>query len=342
MKRTNGITLIALIITIIVILILAGVALATLTGEGSIIENAEKAVGQYNNKVIEEQETLNSIGKYFENGYNVDSGEETIETGTFDKTEIANNPNKHYGGYVTNYTTPSGDPNVKWRIFYADNSNIYLIADNYIHFDYVPQSNNYTLATGDNEYVLAFENVYKDYTGASNITDSRITKWLNYIKDNSTASTTSMKCIAFMLDTTAWGKYANETYAEYAIGAPTLDLFCASYNDTHQERQIQFSYDSTGYVVQWIPEGSEGIGLTDIDSMDGLYVTRIIGNRDKAYGTWIASPSYSNDVFAVMCGGIIQTSAYTSYYTQNGLRPIVCLKSSVKLEKQSDGTYVIK
>ena len=57
----KGITLIALIITIIVILILAGVALSTLTGEGSIIKNAETAVGEYNNKVIEEQKILNKI-----------------------------------------------------------------------------------------------------------------------------------------------------------------------------------------------------------------------------------------------------------------------------------------
>ncbi len=64
-KTKKGITLIALIITIIVLLILAGVALATLTGEGSIIGNAENAVGQYNNSVIEEQQLLNEIEKYF-------------------------------------------------------------------------------------------------------------------------------------------------------------------------------------------------------------------------------------------------------------------------------------
>ena len=46
MKRENGITLIALVITIIVLLILAGVALATLTGQGNIIGNAEKVVGE--------------------------------------------------------------------------------------------------------------------------------------------------------------------------------------------------------------------------------------------------------------------------------------------------------
>lgn len=43
MKKEKGITLIALVITIIVLLILAGVALATLTGDSGILINSEKA-----------------------------------------------------------------------------------------------------------------------------------------------------------------------------------------------------------------------------------------------------------------------------------------------------------
>ena len=65
LKNKKGITLIALIITIIVLLILAGVALATLTGQGNIIKNAQNAVGKYNNSVIAEQELLNLINSYF-------------------------------------------------------------------------------------------------------------------------------------------------------------------------------------------------------------------------------------------------------------------------------------
>ena len=49
------------------LLILAGVALATLTGQGNIIGNAENAVGKYNNSVAGEQQLLNEIEKYFQN-----------------------------------------------------------------------------------------------------------------------------------------------------------------------------------------------------------------------------------------------------------------------------------
>ena len=46
MKVSNGITLIALVITIIVLLILAGVAIATLTGDNGILTQANNAKKQ--------------------------------------------------------------------------------------------------------------------------------------------------------------------------------------------------------------------------------------------------------------------------------------------------------
>ena len=42
-KQAKGITLIALVITIIVLLILAGVTIATLTGDNGILKQADKA-----------------------------------------------------------------------------------------------------------------------------------------------------------------------------------------------------------------------------------------------------------------------------------------------------------
>ena len=87
MKRTKGITLIALIITIIVLLILAGVALNTLFGEGSIIGNAQNAISEYNKKVEEEQLALKELEEYLKsNGINetgilqlVEKGEDWIK-----------------------------------------------------------------------------------------------------------------------------------------------------------------------------------------------------------------------------------------------------------------------
>ena len=72
------------------LLILAGVALATLTGQGNIIGNAENAVGKYNNSVIGEQVILNVIENYLiNNGTN--NGNVTTEP-EWDKLGKVNRP----------------------------------------------------------------------------------------------------------------------------------------------------------------------------------------------------------------------------------------------------------
>ena len=333
MKRENGITLIALIITIIVLLILAGVALATLTGQGNIIGNAENVVGKYNNSVIEEQALLNTIEKYFENYLGENGG--TI----VDKTEIANNPSEYYGGEVTNYTAPSGDPDVKWRIFYADESNIYLIASDYIHYDYAPTSENYTLYK-KSDYKLSFDNVYKDYTGSASITDFRMKKWIQkYLNVAPTSTNINIRAVAFMLDETRWSeKYANPQYAEYAIGGPTLEMFVASYNKTHPEKPMYCSANSTGYYISWT-EGGTGYDIDGVEDNNELYY---IIDPTNANGMWLGSPTASSNDYLVYvyCDGDVSSTGYDSNFP--GIRPLVCLKSDIQLEKQSEGKYLIK
>lgn len=55
-KGKRGVTLIALVITIIVLLILAGVALSALTGDSGILNNAEKA--KENTEIANEKELI--------------------------------------------------------------------------------------------------------------------------------------------------------------------------------------------------------------------------------------------------------------------------------------------
>ena len=60
-QRIQGITLIALVITIIVLLILAGVAIATLTGDNGILTNAKKAKEETNRGNIDEEMRLQGL-----------------------------------------------------------------------------------------------------------------------------------------------------------------------------------------------------------------------------------------------------------------------------------------
>ena len=58
MQQEKGITLIALVITIIVLLILAGVTIATLTGENGILNQANKAKIKSDIAEVKEQAQL--------------------------------------------------------------------------------------------------------------------------------------------------------------------------------------------------------------------------------------------------------------------------------------------
>ena len=69
-KRENGITLIALVITIIVLLILAGVSIAMLTGENGILTQAKKAKEETN--LVDEKERIKlavTSAQIGDNGY---------------------------------------------------------------------------------------------------------------------------------------------------------------------------------------------------------------------------------------------------------------------------------
>ena len=67
LKNKKGITLIALVITIIVLLILAGVAIATITGENGLLERAtiakeetDKATGEENDKISQYENVIDN------------------------------------------------------------------------------------------------------------------------------------------------------------------------------------------------------------------------------------------------------------------------------------------
>ena len=151
-KKNNGITLIALVITIIVLLILAGVTIATLTGENGILTRASEASEQ--TEIAEEEEAIrlaysgvladnNGSGvsaselqdELRNNGYNatvIDNGDGTftvefesgreytvnadgsIEGGTGGGTETGETPGNPDGeGYFTEDSTINGETGSK-------------------------------------------------------------------------------------------------------------------------------------------------------------------------------------------------------------------------------------
>ena len=66
MKKNKGITLVALVVTIIVLIILAGITLNIVLDQDGIINKTQQAAGEYENAQKEEQELLGQVEDYIE------------------------------------------------------------------------------------------------------------------------------------------------------------------------------------------------------------------------------------------------------------------------------------
>ena len=66
LKKENGITLIALVITIIILIILAGISINLLLGDNGIVRKAQQAKTDTEQSRINEEKGLNEAAKYIE------------------------------------------------------------------------------------------------------------------------------------------------------------------------------------------------------------------------------------------------------------------------------------
>lgn len=70
LKGQKGITLVALIITIIVLLILAGITISLVLGDNGILNKASGAGKNYVNAANDERQILNDVDDYMNNAAN--------------------------------------------------------------------------------------------------------------------------------------------------------------------------------------------------------------------------------------------------------------------------------
>ena len=217
--------------------------------------------------------------------------------------KIAMNSRDYYDGKsITNYSANGVD---KWKIFYSDGSNVYIIASDYVDVSKLPTTSvGHKPENTNSSYPKAapFNNIINDYAGSSNITNEKI-KALNndYFSKGYTSANNNMKAVAYMLDTGIWSSFKTEK-AEYAIGGPTVEMLMASYNQKYASKGIDYrarASSATGYEISkdggtnWSTSYS---GM--LSTSDSLYV---ITSQTNAYGMWLASHSanYTNGVMAV-------------------------------------------
>ncbi len=126
LKSNNAITLVALIITIIILLILAGVSLSMILGENGLINKAQSSVNAYQQAALNEQNLLQSIEDYMGN-YGLPENTPTTPAGTHVKP-----PAKWLGNMVDAVADGKGNTFPVPKSFYyvgGDYSNGVIISD---------------------------------------------------------------------------------------------------------------------------------------------------------------------------------------------------------------------
>ena len=155
-------------------------------------------------------------------------------------------------------------------------------------------------------------------------------------------SNENCKAVSALINTANWDGYVNTAYADYAIGAPTIEMWVASWNAAYVDKlKLYTNKNSTGYYVGTGSNSTKNY-MQDITSVTNWQENALYfpyGNSaidsNKCYGTWLASPSeyLSYYLMSVSCLGSVGSSSYENYFLC--ARPLVHLKSDIQLQKNA-------
>ncbi len=131
-KNTAGITLIALVVTIVVLLILAGVSVNALFGDSGIIEKAKDAQNKMNLAIENDQKGINELSKWLDNQVNRTTGgdDPVTPTGnwTQNKTSVTNGTTTYTVGDDYTYDCGVSGYTGVWKVLGAENGKLLIMS----------------------------------------------------------------------------------------------------------------------------------------------------------------------------------------------------------------------
>ena len=362
-KNSKGITLIALVITIIVLLILAGVTIATLTGDNGILNQAGKAKDK-----TTEAESIERVQVEVAGSYGLD--------GTIDKDQLNKNLGNIAGlkigesnfggenivkelpatvtvnGYDIQITSNGGvrkyDPLAEIianpQAYYGKKVTNYKASDS--------DTNTYKIfyVDKDNYFKDGYNTIYlkADFSGnvsfltsydASQTLIKRMnplwaTKGNTVEAETTTISNTNEKAAAWLCDPSKWTAYCDTDKANYAIGGPSVEMYVKSYNQTHGDDALGCQYqtnDVPGYIYKVNNTIQNGGWYTNNDTLDYsmTYKSMYCGQNGKKTGAWwLASPSARDSSNVCVVSGGNANLCHSISSNDYGVSPLVSLKSS--------------
>ena len=347
-----GITLVALVVTIIVLLILAGVTLTLALSNNGVMDRAQYASNTWANATRDEETMMGELGQQIDDLSNVGSGGgstgTTIKINGTDISTVGNLSTLY--GQTTDFTSVAG---VTWDLFYDDADNYYLIASDYVPVSTLPSELNKESGEATQKYKAWFatssnstysgpimdNTPWSNGTQSSTITGNSLTnKYLKWVNSSqvSTTNNTNMKAVAYMMDTSKWSAFAGGVAGVTAIGGPTIEMFVNSYNAVSSHTDKLGTYGTSASDITSENANSNGykvkMGTGSWDGWcEGLETSGTGGNTwvrtgtDKAYAYWLASPSsnFSSYVRHVYCNGYVNSINVSN--ASCGFRPLVSI-----------------
>jgi type II secretory pathway pseudopilin PulG len=374
MKNTKGITLVALVITIIIMLILAGISIQAIT-QTNLFGKTEQAKGEMDNAQKKENETLSSytdrINEYLPDtlSYKVSNGE--IEIGSYVNyvpDEVTENDEK-YKELISNLATYSGntdedyntaekikqEKNVKWRVLDVKDGQVRLISaeptngekmnDGYIQLENYDGYNNAVKLIDDTCSTL-----YNNAKIASKVQNLKIEDIEEKMKEKDYSKFNEHYGKTFTY-TTKNRYYPNillkEKEQEVTIGKTTIkgtELGPSEQNEYIKQEKANEEADTLKVKSTYWYKTME---QEDFDN--SKYYELFINNGKKNYDYyWLSSrcvyagSGYANfDVYYVDSGGV---SSNDLYYSDGGddsdcnaCRPVITLNSNIQIDTTNPG-----
>ena len=355
-KSKKGITLIALVVTIVVLLILAGVSISMLGGENGIITQAIDAKEETD--VADEKEKV-QLAVTAAKG-NTNWGEITEENLKKELDKIVGDTGKNDEDKKTEITSNSdGIFNVLFketgRNYYVDNDGKIIFEE---PIDYPTLATETTSANyGDYvKYNIDYDNdgntdddwrIFYNDGECIYLISSDFVKVQEYesgysaycsLDLNELGYSTVDEAIEFLLNTENWNMLKDEELADYVTGATTLEMYVNSWNETNENDKLYLSNGEIGYLIGNTENPTEVKYSFKETPTDLYYINKGQMPYDATYWMWVAAKmnngnfikggsmlySYESDT-----SGYIQGNGISSKYV--GIRPIVCLKKEVIL-----------
>ena len=373
-KKNKGITLVALVITIIILLILAGITISSLTNTG-LFGRAKEAkektqeAGANQTKILDEYET--ALNQYDEKTivYKVNNG--TIKIGdyvsytpdTASTEEILSKIGTYSGNKDNTKNTTETlvqEKNLKWRVLDVQNGQVRLISEK-------PTTSTIALAgyNGYNNDVKLLDDTCSTLYNsklASKVQNLKIEDIQDKMKEKNYSNLYSEYGKTY---STRFKKYPSIVIQEkdQKVNGEEGTLGLSTQNDYINQTTVLKANSLVTKTTMWTKlnkSSNELENMTTSDFNEDIYYKLFINNGEN-YNPYLMSSrcviAYSDcayfDVCGVVSGKVGALCLYTSHGDENSasvaFRPVITLNSNVQIDTSNSGdgstaeqAYVIK